>query len=1271
MIIMLKVSCLNIDGTPLDNLVQWDIGKQIMLPDIPTLKTPLVYFYNKILREDEAISVVSRQDINGNVVVDVPNFLLQKPYPLVVRVCDSGENTVQTVAIAYISVKATNKPSDYEYVENVTYTTLNVFYDDVDAEIQRIIYGIKDGSPKGAFTNISELNGKPSGIYVNATNGYIYYWNNETLSDPIVQYQSTGIADGSVAFSSLSKELQSKCRNHVRGFRSQFSFNIETTDKNTGEKILSVAFTQDEGAPGSPSFFWIDDTYRTVPATNMKTAYAAYENQLSGHKHMVLMHSNKNGFYWSELSSFTEVTQDNKNDFVIMFIHLLNDVVQYIIACDDVLNKILVDGEKYTNTGSIEESVQAIQDTVSGIQNDIVNAQGQIADNTETITANKYTFDTTYRNHVLGFKSSHNFYIDTESQEVTFMPESTSVIYGNNTSAYIYRLTETVGGASVTGAYTASYAEFLSGTQTTNIIMLMYSPNAEIRKSAFYFKQFDKNQITNDDYVVMILRINQDGVLYAVACDDILDKIYVGKSGTYTKHINPDSIQEAIMNAQGQIADNAEAIANRLNRDTFYSAYRNHVRGFKSSYNFYINTTEPDPENPDVSGRFVTFKPSTTSTMWGNNIFANIPAITEKVGEETVVHEYTASYSEFLSNAQSNIIMLMYSPTLGSANNDISVRKSAFYFKPFNHSQVTDNDYVIMVLHVNTAGVAYIIACDDVLNRVYVGKGTDISSYVPYAVDLTATTAAVERELTQARYSYYDNNTHESLAKHLYSTDTALKNHIAQYRNHCRSYIGNMYLDINTDEITMKVNIPSTGRAYGDNGFVNITKNSGSEDGAYTVNGMDVITLSDNVSTILALFYSSTSKEFYIKLFGATSQPKSTNDLFMCAMRVVAIENNDGNFTIRVDEIVGCDDIISAITVNGVKWMPGYVENHNTCSIFSRVCCIGDSATAGHIDCAYNSEGVLPTDLDPDLNSSSVQLRRNEKHAWPAFMAKSTGNEYINLGISGATALTWLNDAVFNNTDKTIYVKSSWLATGYDENGKLVTGAFETLEEKTDTNGETKYHIVYERTVENTDTISAYLIGLGMNDTLNIGTEGNRIDGGTGTPKLALCEDKDDPAADIGTGRETFYGKYSELIEKIHAVSPAAHIFVQTMHDNMNDRRVLYNEAIRYIANYYSTRENDPIPVHVLDLYKYQNLYNVDSIRNDKLGGHWSPISYQQFAENLKRVWSDYLNAHPSEFTTVHLIPQELTPEEELANMRGLIKELTERINELESSQTN
>ena len=66
------------------------------------------------------------------------------------------------------------------------------------------------------------------------------------------------------------------------------------------------------------------------------------------------------------------------------------------------------------------------------------------------------------------------------------------------------------------------------------------------------------------------------------------------------------------------------------------------------------------------------------------------------------------------------------------------------------------------------------------------------------------------------------------------------------------------------------------------------------------------------------------------------------------------------------------------------------IPTGESCRIFKKVVCCGDSYTAGLI-------------VDPDNNVHSI----NEDYAWPRYMSDITGNSWINCGQSGATVLIW------------------------------------------------------------------------------------------------------------------------------------------------------------------------------------------------------------------------------------------------------------------------
>jgi lysophospholipase L1-like esterase len=244
-------------------------------------------------------------------------------------------------------------------------------------------------------------------------------------------------------------------------------------------------------------------------------------------------------------------------------------------------------------------------------------------------------------------------------------------------------------------------------------------------------------------------------------------------------------------------------------------------------------------------------------------------------------------------------------------------------------------------------------------------------------------------------------------------------------------------------------------------------------------------------------------------------------------------------------------DVVDVLERNIDRLMTKASTNKNTCSIFARVCCCGDSYTSGHI--SFNNNPAVVT---------------NENFAWPSFMARLTGNEYINCGQSGANVLTWQTS----------------------ERGLLKA--------------------------QKVGKVQAYIIGLGLNDIA------------TGTPRFVELG----TTADIGTDAETYYGGLSKIIRELNAISPNAWIFVQTMpNDGLATQ---YNKAIRDVvaacAGEYHT--------HLLDLYANRDLYQNTSLTGDRTGGHYTAIGYQQFAEILRCIWSEYINKNIAAFQNVHLI---------------------------------
>ena len=146
--------------------------------------------------------------------------------------------------------------------------------------------------------------------------------------------------------------------------------------------------------------------------------------------------------------------------------------------------------------------------------------------------------------------------------------------------------------------------------------------------------------------------------------------------------------------------------------------------------------------------------------------------------------------------------------------------------------------------------------------------------------------------------------------------------------------------------------------------------------------------------------------------------------------------------------------------------------------------------------------------------------------------------------------------------------------------------------------------------------VQAYIVGLMLNDT---STGANGIPIGT--------------SADIGTDAQTYYGGMSAIIRKLNEISPKAKIFVCTC-PVTGGVFPQYNQAVRDIVAAYK----DTYPVHCLDLFANKDMYSATTLTGDAIGGHYTAIGYEQFAEILSVIMSEYINANIADFQDVAFI---------------------------------
>lgn len=255
---MFDVTCLDAYGNVVTNLTQWDTDQSLIITDSGLVAAPEFHFCNK--NSKEAL-VVPSTIADGTITVKIPNILLQEGTTIIAYIYAYTSTTSgKTLATIRIPVRPRPEPSDYEYVENIEYVSAVALEQSVAAELERLsadnesfktamnadyetittsladnyeetitnlntnyentltnldvkyteainllLSKVTDGTPKGVFADESELADLESGVYLNTTDGWIYFWDGTTLSEGICQYQSTGIADGSITNAHLGE----------------------------------------------------------------------------------------------------------------------------------------------------------------------------------------------------------------------------------------------------------------------------------------------------------------------------------------------------------------------------------------------------------------------------------------------------------------------------------------------------------------------------------------------------------------------------------------------------------------------------------------------------------------------------------------------------------------------------------------------------------------------------------------------------------------------------------------------------------------------------------------------------------------------------------------------------------------------------------------------------------------------------------------------------------------------------------------------------------
>ena len=263
---MTSKNCYDQYGFPVVHLTQWDSNTILKMYNYKCDVAPIVHFS---IDGDKSSKTVRSTIENGVVSVVVPNSLLTEPGTLNVCVFQYDEATDDghVVRRYKLPIEAKPKPDDYEYIDNtdvIELSTLSIrlealiaeaegavdikigelkdAYDstvqsikddikedvanlnksisdnrdelktDIDNALLKMLDTVSDGSPRGVFTDVTQLSDSPSGIYLYVNpesddNGYIYWWDGETATK-LLHYMGMVINDGTVTYEKLADSLK-------------------------------------------------------------------------------------------------------------------------------------------------------------------------------------------------------------------------------------------------------------------------------------------------------------------------------------------------------------------------------------------------------------------------------------------------------------------------------------------------------------------------------------------------------------------------------------------------------------------------------------------------------------------------------------------------------------------------------------------------------------------------------------------------------------------------------------------------------------------------------------------------------------------------------------------------------------------------------------------------------------------------------------------------------------------------------------------------------
>lgn len=127
----MNINCLDKNGETIYSFYQWDKNQEIYVDSLSVDTAP--YFHFQTQYTD--VPVIVRASLsNGIIRVSIPNVLLEEPYTIEGYIYVQENDGAKAIGVVRLPVRERQQPSDEEYVDNISFISL----ENVNKEIDRL-----------------------------------------------------------------------------------------------------------------------------------------------------------------------------------------------------------------------------------------------------------------------------------------------------------------------------------------------------------------------------------------------------------------------------------------------------------------------------------------------------------------------------------------------------------------------------------------------------------------------------------------------------------------------------------------------------------------------------------------------------------------------------------------------------------------------------------------------------------------------------------------------------------------------------------------------------------------------------------------------------------------------------------------------------------------------------------------------------------------------------------------------------------------------------